>query len=87
MLIIINSNYITEIQLNDLNQSKEDITEIITDLKNRIIFQFEKETSQIKLRFQEVFRSLFGGGQAELVIEEVFSLKPIIEKSIKIFLT
>ncbi len=69
----------TEIQLNDLNQSKEDITEIITDLENRIIFQFEKETSQIKLRFQEVFHSLFGGGQAELVIEEVCSLKPIIE--------
>ncbi len=57
-------------QQKDLINAKENLKEVIKDIeynmKNQFLINFEK----INVNFKEIFKILFNGGQAELIIEE-----------------
>ncbi len=58
------------VQINDLTSSKTDLLQIIDQLDNEMKTGFIKAFENINLHFGQVFRRLFGGGTAELVLKE-----------------
>ncbi|RME88473.1 MAG: hypothetical protein D6785_00845, partial [Planctomycetota bacterium] len=57
-------------QEDDLVQSKNSLTEIVEKLDNTCRQRFEHTFHSIRQHFQTLFRKLFGGGKADLVLEE-----------------
>lgn len=53
-------------QLNDLEQSKADTLQAISELAKEMSVRFEEKFNQINSNFQITFRELFGGGNAHL---------------------
>lgn len=53
-------------QLNDLEQSKADTLQAISELAAEMSKRFEEKFTQINSNFQITFRELFGGGNAHL---------------------
>ena len=53
-------------QLNDLEQSKADTLQAISELAKEMSVRFEEKFNQINSNFQTTFRELFGGGNAHL---------------------
>lgn len=62
-------NYIKG-QLDDLRESKRDIEKILIDIENDMKRMFTEAFGKINLYFGEVFRELFGGGHAEVVLTD-----------------
>ena len=56
-------------QYQDLVSSEESLTKIIRDLDSGMRRQFRENFSKIQLKFDEVFRVLFGGGQGKLSLD------------------
>ncbi len=54
----------------DLKKAEEDLMKIIRDLSNEMLTKFNEEFNKINESFKIVFRELFGGGQASLVLTE-----------------
>lgn len=56
-------------QQKDLINAKENLKEVIKDIENKMKNQFLINFNEINTNFQEIFKILFNGGQAELIIE------------------
>ncbi|HHU07133.1 MAG TPA: chromosome segregation protein SMC [Clostridiaceae bacterium] len=59
-----------ERQRNDIEQSRKDLTDLIRDLDKAMEEQFNLYFKEISQNFDTVFRELFGGGYAELLLED-----------------
>jgi chromosome segregation protein len=57
-------------QKEDLEKSIADIRKVIKEMVAEMLVRFERSFEQIKANFSQVFRQLFGGGNAKLVLEE-----------------
>ena len=68
-------------QLNDLEQSKADTLQAISELAKEMSVRFEEKFNQINSNFQITFRELFGGGNAHL---ELVGSENILEAGVDI---
>lgn len=57
-------------QLTDLTKAKEDILKIIDELETKMKEQFIEAFNAVNENFNEVFKELFGGGHAELLLDD-----------------
>ncbi len=57
-------------QLDDLNKSKENLTDIIYRLEHEMRQRFSDTMVELSRNFKNVFRELFGGGSAELILTD-----------------
>lgn len=71
---------ITE-QITDLSDSKRDLEELIEMLQKEMTVQFKEQFELINLNFERIFKSLFGGGKAQLVLNKNES---VLESDIEI---
>jgi chromosome segregation protein len=55
-------------QLDDLKESRESLQRLITKINQESRTRFAETFAQVQERFREVFRRLFNGGDAELVL-------------------
>jgi chromosome segregation protein len=68
-------------QIDDLNDSKNQLTGLINRLNKESVDKFAATFEQIRTNFQEVFRKLFGGGKADILLEQP---EDILESGIEI---
>jgi chromosome segregation protein len=57
-------------QVQDLTESKTQLEQLIGKLNKQSRDKFVETFEQIRVNFQQVFRKLFGGGKADIVLEE-----------------
>lgn len=57
-------------QCADLKKAEEDLTELISQLTSTMEREFSERFREIQQNFSRTFRSLFGGGRAELVLAD-----------------
>jgi len=70
------------VQQNDLLKSKEDLYEIIKKINRSTAENFEKTFSLVKENFRKLYVKLFGGGEANLILNKKNDL---LESGIDIF--
>jgi chromosome segregation protein len=68
-------------QHDDLSKAKESLAEIINRINGESRRLFSETLETVKGHFQQLFRKLFGGGQADIVLEEEVD---ILESGIEI---
>ena len=68
-------------QIEDLNKSKTQLLQLISRLNKESIDKFATTFEQIRINFQEVFRKLFGGGKADILLEQP---EDVLESGIEI---
>ncbi len=68
-------------QLDDIERSREELTRLISDLTGKMGEQFKEQFVRINSYFGETFVELFGGGKAELILE---NLNDVLECNIEI---
>ncbi|MGB8225716.1 MAG: hypothetical protein WCE45_02445, partial [Sedimentisphaerales bacterium] len=68
-------------QIEDLNKSKEQLVQLINRLNKESMDKFATTFEQIRINFQEVFRKLFGGGKADIILEQP---EDVLESGIEI---
>jgi chromosome segregation protein len=56
-------------QVEDLNYSKAQLQQLINRLNRNSREKFTETFEQIRVHFQQIFRKLFGGGRADIVLE------------------
>lgn len=57
-------------QVQDLTKSKSQLQQLINKLNKQSREKFVETFEQIRVNFQQIFRKLFGGGKADVVLEE-----------------
>ena len=57
-------------QVQDLNESKTQLQQLINRLNKQSREKFVETFEQIRINFQQIFRKLFGGGKADIVLED-----------------
>ncbi|UCG59873.1 MAG: chromosome segregation protein SMC [Phycisphaerales bacterium] len=57
-------------QVEDLNKSKGQLQQLINRLNKKSREKFAKTFEEIRGHFQQIFRKLFGGGKADIVLED-----------------
>ena len=57
-------------QLEDVEKSKAELTKLIYGLTDKMAVQFRERFDIINRNFSETFAQLFGGGRAELILED-----------------
>ena len=57
-------------QVKDLNESKSQLQQLINKLNKNSRERFVETFEEIRSNFQQVFRKLFGGGKADIVLED-----------------
>ena len=57
-------------QVEDLTQSKNQLQQLIAKLNKQSRDKFVETFEQIRVNFQQIFRKLFGGGKADIVLEQ-----------------
>jgi len=57
-------------QVQDLSESKSQLEQLINKLNKQSREKFVETFEQIRGNFQQIFRKLFGGGKADIVLEE-----------------
>ncbi|MHC5075065.1 MAG: chromosome segregation protein SMC [Planctomycetota bacterium] len=57
-------------QVADLNQSKHQLQQLINRLNKKSREKFIQTFEEVRVNFQEIFRKLFGGGKADIILEE-----------------
>jgi chromosome segregation protein len=57
-------------QVQDLNSSKGQLQQLISRLNKKSREKFQETFDLIRSHFQEIFRILFGGGKADIMLEE-----------------
>ena len=62
-------NFLTN-QKNDLLNAEETLLSIMNDMDEVMISEFEKTFKKVKVEFQKVFKELFKGGNADLILTE-----------------
>ncbi|RAZ79239.1 chromosome segregation protein SMC [Planococcus halotolerans] len=60
-------SFLTE-QRNDLNEAKETLRTVIREMDEEMTTRFDGTFHAIRTQFQRVFKELFGGGSADLVL-------------------
>lgn len=55
----------------DLEQSRNNLESLITDLKNTLLLDFNTGLTQINTNFNNYFGEVFPGGKAELIFEKI----------------
>jgi chromosome segregation protein len=68
-------------QVEDLNTSRGQLQQLINRLNKKSRDKFAETFEQIRTHFQEIFRKLFGGGKADIVLEEA---EDILEAGIEV---
>ena len=68
-------------QVEDLNQSKMQLLQLIERLNKMSREKFIQTFEQIRMNFQQIFRKLFGGGKADVMLEDS---EDILEAGIEI---
>ncbi|MFA5239200.1 MAG: chromosome segregation protein SMC [Phycisphaerae bacterium] len=68
-------------QVEDLNKSKAQLQQLIGHLNTKSREKFKETFELIRSHFQQVFRKLFGGGRADIVLEDA---EDILEAGIEI---
>ncbi len=68
-------------QLEDLNKSKEQLQQLISRLNKQSREKFRECFEHIRINFQQLFRKLFGGGKADILLEDS---EDILEAGIEI---
>ncbi len=56
-------------QVEDLNKSRDQIQQLIERINSESREKFQVTFEQVRLNFQEIFRKLFGGGRADIFLE------------------
>lgn len=59
--------FLTE-QRNDLNEAKETLRTVIREMDDEMTTRFDETFHAIRSHFQRVFKELFGGGSADLIL-------------------
>lgn len=57
-------------QVGDVEKSKKELIKLIAELTDKMSYQFREQFTKINANFNDTFRELFGGGKAELIIED-----------------
>lgn len=57
-------------QIKDVENSKAELTRLINDLTEKMTEIFKEKFDLINLHFSDVFKKLFGGGNAKLILED-----------------
>ncbi len=57
-------------ELKDLDRSVRDLTSLISQIDGEARARFEDTFHQVRSNFKDIFRRLFGGGRADLVLED-----------------
>ncbi len=57
-------------QSDDLNSARASLRDVIARINRRSRKQFQDTFEAVRMHFQEIFRKLFGGGKADIVLEE-----------------
>lgn len=57
-------------EINDLEASKEKLEHVMLELRNTLATQFETGLKTININFEKFFKTMFGGGEAKLVLVE-----------------
>ena len=57
-------------QKNDLTKAEEDLLQIIQELTDEMVIKFRTQFDKINSNFKQVFKELFGGGRAELILDD-----------------
>ncbi len=68
-------------QVEDLNRSKAQLQQLINRLNKKSREKFLETFEQIRGHFQEIFRKLFGGGKADIVLEDA---EDVLEAGIEV---
>jgi len=68
-------------QVEDLNKSKAHLQQLINHLNKESRERFKQTFEEIRINFQQVFRKLFGGGKADIVLEDT---EDILEAGIEV---
>jgi chromosome segregation protein len=68
-------------QIADLNSGKAQLQQLISRLNKKSREKFKETFEEIRVHFQEIFRKLFGGGRADIVLEDA---EDILEAGIEI---
>jgi len=68
-------------QAEDLDNSKTQLQQLINRLNKQSREKFRETFEQVRLHFQQIFRKLFGGGKADIVLEDA---DDILEAGIEI---
>jgi len=68
-------------QVEDLNKSKVSLQQLISRLNRKSREKFRETFEEIRVHFQQIFRKLFGGGKADIVLEDA---EDILEAGIEI---
>ena len=68
-------------QVEDLNLSRSQLQQLINRLNKQSREKFRNTFEEIRVHFQEVFRRLFGGGKADIFLEEA---EDILEAGVEI---
>ena len=74
------NNFLSE-QVEDLNTSKAQLQQLIHRLNRKSREKFRQTFEEIRGHFQEIFRKLFGGGKADIVLEDA---EDILEAGIEV---
>jgi chromosome segregation protein len=69
-------------QQQDLLKAKEDLHEVIKKINTSTIENFKKTFDIVRANFQELYRKLFGGGEADLILTDENNL---LESGVDIF--
>lgn len=76
-----NRNEFLSTQVEDLNSSRAQLQQLINRLNKQSRERFNKTFEEIRGHFQVIFRKLFGGGKADILLEEA---EDILEAGIEI---
>jgi chromosome segregation protein len=68
-------------QVQDLNSSRGQLQQLINRLNTKSRDNFQQTFDEIRVNFQEIFRKLFGGGKADIMLEDA---EDILEAGIEI---
>jgi len=69
------------VQLEDIEKSREELNKLISELTSKMAEQFKEQFVKINEYFGQTFVELFGGGKAELILE---NLNDVLECNIEI---
>lgn len=64
-------------QRDDLFKAQEDLQKVIDDLTKEMTLTFNEGFKTIKSNFTKIFKELFGGGTADLIVEESLTGDPL----------
>jgi chromosome segregation protein len=68
-------------QVEDLNKSRTDLQQLINRLNKISREKFRETFEEIRTQFQQIFRKLFGGGKADILLEDT---EDVLEAGIEI---